>query len=57
MKRNYESLQKTDESLLKTVFMHKSQHALHNAVQLQYMLDGVGVRVDEHIGSSQYAMA
>ena len=25
--------------------MHKSQHALHNAVQLQWMLDGVGVGV------------
>ena len=22
--------------------MHKSQHALHNAMQLQWMLDGVG---------------
>ena len=39
--------------------MHKSQHALHNAVQLQWMLDGVGVGVgvDEHIRSFQYAMA
>ena len=57
MKRFYECFQKTGESLLKTVFMHESQHALHNAVQLQWMLDGVGVRVDEHTGSFQYAMA
>ena len=39
------------------MFKHKSQHELHNAVQLQWMLDGVGVGVDEHIGSFQYAMA
>ena len=32
-----------DESLQKTVFMLNSRHALHNAVQLQWMLDGVGV--------------
>ena len=41
MKRFNETFQKTGESLWKTVFMHKSQHALHNAVQLQWMLDGV----------------
>ena len=58
MKRFYESFQKTGESLWKTVFMYESQHALHNAVQLQWMLDGLGWGgVDEHIGSFQYAMA
>ena len=56
VKRFYESFQKTGESLWKTVFIHESQYALHNAVQLQWMLDRVGVGVDEHIGSFQYAM-
>ena len=36
-----ESLQKTDDILKKTVFMHNSQHALHSAVQSQWML-GLG---------------
>ena len=53
LKRFYESFQKTGESLWKTVFVHKNQHV----VQLQWMLDGVGWGVDEHIGSFQYAMA
>ena len=43
MKRFYDSFQKTGEYLWKVVFMHRSQHALHNAVQLQWMLDGGGV--------------
>ena len=51
MKRFYESFQKTGESFWKTVFMHKSQHAL--AVDV----GSGGVGVDELIGSFQYAMA
>ena len=31
------NFQNTGESLWKTVFKHKSQHALHNEVQLQWM--------------------
>ena len=42
VKRFDKGLQKTDDSLQKTEFMHNSQHALHNAVQLQWMLDGGG---------------
>ena len=37
-----ESLQKTGERLWKIVFMYKSQHALQNAVLLQWMLDRMG---------------
>ena len=44
VKRFGDSLQKTDESLKKTVFMHNSQNELHNAVQLQWMLNRGGGR-------------
>ena len=37
--------------------MHKRQHALHNDVELLWMLDDLGWGVDEHIGSFYYSMA
>ena len=42
VKKFNESLQKTDDSLKKAVFMHNRPHARHNAVQILWMWDWGG---------------